>query len=172
MSPDPHDRLLLQIRGAVAEYERTLITERMRRGRLQKYRAGVLLPRTKPPYGYALDPDRPREPDGVRLEETEAAVVPEIFAWYEQEHTSLHALAKHLRAQGVPTPSGKTVWSLATLRRILSQPAYTGTEDSDPGQPGATTGGAGGSPDGSRRVGDLSGGFLSTGAGGAGQYPS
>ena len=32
MSQDPHDPLLLQIRGAVAEYERMLITERMRRG--------------------------------------------------------------------------------------------------------------------------------------------
>jgi site-specific DNA recombinase len=44
MSQDPHDQLLLQIRGAVAEYERTLIAERMRRGRQQKYRAGSLLP--------------------------------------------------------------------------------------------------------------------------------
>jgi site-specific DNA recombinase len=34
MSQDPHDHLLLQIRGAVAEYERSLIAERMRRGRL------------------------------------------------------------------------------------------------------------------------------------------
>jgi DNA invertase Pin-like site-specific DNA recombinase len=34
---------LLQIRGAVAEYERTLIAERMRRGRLAKLRAGQLL---------------------------------------------------------------------------------------------------------------------------------
>jgi site-specific DNA recombinase len=33
MSQDPHDQLLLQIRGAVAEYERVLIAERMRRGR-------------------------------------------------------------------------------------------------------------------------------------------
>ncbi|QET91458.1 recombinase family protein [Roseomonas mucosa] len=32
MSDDPHDHLLLQIRGAAAEYERTLIAERMRRG--------------------------------------------------------------------------------------------------------------------------------------------
>ena len=32
MSDDPHDQLLLQIRGAVAEYERSLIAERMRRG--------------------------------------------------------------------------------------------------------------------------------------------
>jgi DNA invertase Pin-like site-specific DNA recombinase len=59
MSADPHDQLLLQIRGAVAEYERTLIAERMRRGRLAKMRAGALLPWTRPPFGYRLDPDRP-----------------------------------------------------------------------------------------------------------------
>ncbi len=62
MSQDPHDQLLLQIRGAVAEYERTLSTERMRRGRLRKLRAGTLLPWTRPPYGYRLDPGRPRDP--------------------------------------------------------------------------------------------------------------
>jgi site-specific DNA recombinase len=40
MSSEPNDQLLLQIRGAVAEYERTLLAERMRRGRLAKYKAG------------------------------------------------------------------------------------------------------------------------------------
>jgi site-specific DNA recombinase len=33
MSQDPHDQLRRQIRGAVAEYERPLIADRMRRGR-------------------------------------------------------------------------------------------------------------------------------------------
>ena len=49
MSQDPHDQLLLQIRGAVAEYERVLITERMRRGRLTKLQAGpsASQPRTR-----------------------------------------------------------------------------------------------------------------------------
>jgi site-specific DNA recombinase len=51
MSQDPHDQLLLHIRGAVAEYERTLIADRMRRGRQQKFRAGTLLPWSRPPYG-------------------------------------------------------------------------------------------------------------------------
>ena len=59
MSQDPHDQLLLQIRGAVAEYERTLIAERMRRGRQAKLRAGTLLPWTTPPFGYRLDPSGP-----------------------------------------------------------------------------------------------------------------
>src|SRR6266704_463148 len=66
MSQDPHDQLLLQIRGAVAEYERTLIAARMRRGRLAKLRAGTLLPWTRPPFGYRLDPGRPRDPAAVR----------------------------------------------------------------------------------------------------------
>jgi site-specific DNA recombinase len=56
MSRDPHDQLLLQIRGAVAEYERTLIAERMRRGRLAKLRTGTLLPWTRVPYGYRVAP--------------------------------------------------------------------------------------------------------------------
>jgi len=51
MSSEPNDQLLLQIRGAVAEYERTLLSERMRRGRLAKYKAGLLLPWTHTPYG-------------------------------------------------------------------------------------------------------------------------
>jgi DNA invertase Pin-like site-specific DNA recombinase len=59
----------LTIRGAVAEYERTLIAERMRRGRLQKYQMGQMLPWTHPPCGYRMDPDHPRAPEGVRLDE-------------------------------------------------------------------------------------------------------
>ena len=65
---DPHDQLLLQIRGAVAEYERNLIAERMRRGRLAKLRAGTLLPWTRAPYGYIVDPERPRDPSRVRID--------------------------------------------------------------------------------------------------------
>lgn len=126
MSQDPHDQLLLQIRGAVAEYERTLITDRMRRGRLAKYQAGTLLPWTRPPYGYRLNPDCPRDPAGVWVEESEAAIVREIFALYTQGNYSLQGVATYLQKQGVPTPSGKQIWSLCTLRNILRQPAYLG----------------------------------------------
>jgi site-specific DNA recombinase len=62
LGQDPQAHLLLQIRGAVAEYERTLIAERMRRGRQRKLQAGVLLPWTIPPYGYRLHLERPRDP--------------------------------------------------------------------------------------------------------------
>lgn len=49
MSEDPHDPRLLQMRAAVAEYERTLIAERMRRGRQATRRGGQLLPWTRAP---------------------------------------------------------------------------------------------------------------------------
>lgn len=126
MSDDPHDRLLLQIRGAVAEYERTLVSERMRRGRLAKYRAGTLLPWSKPPYGYRLDLEQPRNPAGVRIDESEAAVVRMIYSSYSQGELSLCGLAKVLQQQGIPTASGNVIWSVSSLRAILRQPAYLG----------------------------------------------
>jgi site-specific DNA recombinase len=42
MRNDPHAHLLLHIRGAVAAYERTLIADRMRRGRQANMRSGQL----------------------------------------------------------------------------------------------------------------------------------
>jgi site-specific DNA recombinase len=126
MSRDPHDQLLLQIRGAVAEYERTLITERMRRGRLRKLRAGTLLPWTRPPYGYRLDPDHPRDPAGVRLDEAEAAVVRDLFAWYADEGVTVMALVQRLGRLGIASPRGRPNWSPSALRGVLTNPIYLG----------------------------------------------
>jgi site-specific DNA recombinase len=130
MSDDPHDQLVLQIRGAVAEYERALIADRMRRGRLMKLRAGQLLPWTRAPYGYILDAERPRDPARVRVNGMEAAIVRQIFAWYTdlEEKTSLYAIAKRLSSDdGVPTPNGGQRWNASSIRGILTNPAYTGT---------------------------------------------
>jgi site-specific DNA recombinase len=126
MSQDPHDQLLLQIRGAVAEYERSLISERMRRGRQQKFEAGTLLPWTRTPYGYRPNPDRPRDPAGLRLEPAEVAVVNLIFDTYLKEGQSLFGLTKSLMAQHILSPSGRTLWSSASVREILINPVYMG----------------------------------------------
>jgi site-specific DNA recombinase len=127
MSSDPHDQLLLQIRGAVAEYERSLITERMRRGRLQKLRAGRLLPWTRPPYGYQEDPARPRDPAGLHPDPVTGVVVQQIFAWYAHEPLSLSDVARRLTAAGIVTPTGKTRWNAASVRWIVQNEVYTGT---------------------------------------------
>jgi site-specific DNA recombinase len=126
MSQDPNDQLLLQIRGAVAEYERTLIAERMRRGRLAKLRAGQLLPWVRVPFGYRTDPDHPRDPAGLRIDEYEAAIVGQMFAWYLERGATLGSVARRLIEGGVPTPTGKSDWSRSTIRGILNNPAYVG----------------------------------------------
>jgi site-specific DNA recombinase len=127
MSQDPHDQLLLQIRGAVAEYERTLIAERMRRGRLNRLRAGQLLPWVRVPLGYQVDPQRPRDPAGVRVDAAGAALVAQLFAWYLEEGATLLRVAARLLALGIPSPTGKPEWPRATIRGILQNPAYRGT---------------------------------------------
>jgi site-specific DNA recombinase len=126
MSDDRHDQLLLQIRGAVAEYERTLITERMRRGRHARLRAGTLLPWTRPPFGYRLDPGRPRDAAAVRVEPGEAALVVQLFDWYLEPQATLYQLTARLAGLGVASPMGKPRWNVASIRGILRNPAYAG----------------------------------------------
>jgi site-specific DNA recombinase len=123
---DPHEQLVTQIRGAVAEYERTLIADRMRRGRQARLRSGQLLPWTRAPYGYRLHPERPRDPAALQIDSVAAAVVQELFAAYAAGGVTLHTLAAQLTARGVPTPTGRLIWRPTTIRNLLTNPAYKG----------------------------------------------
>lgn len=127
MSSDPHDQLLLQIRGAVAEYERTLIADRMRRGRQTRYRAGTLTPWTRSVYGYQFDAEHPRNPALVQLDPAESTMVKQMFAWYLEPESTLYLIAKRLTDLELPTPTGKPRWNASAVRWILKNPAYTGT---------------------------------------------
>jgi len=124
----PHDQLLLQIRGAVAEYERTLIAERRRRGRQAKLRSGQLLPWTRAPYGSLLDSERPRDPSRVRIAPVQAAVVEHMFAWSTDasQAPSLSQVAKRLSEAQIPTPRGGKRWNVASVRGMLRSPTSTG----------------------------------------------
>ncbi|HSH83027.1 MAG TPA: recombinase family protein [Herpetosiphonaceae bacterium] len=133
MRDDPHDQRLLQVRGAVAEYERQLITDRMRRGRLAKLRSGHLLPWSRAPYGYLLAPEHPRAPQGLTINPVTAASVQQIFAWYTDPrlHLTLYGIAKRLNADHIPTPRGGALWAISTLRGMLRSTVYGGTAYSE-----------------------------------------
>ena len=73
-------------------------------GQRDLLRAGLLLPRTRPPYGYRLDPERLRDPTGVTLAPDEAAVVAELFSLYLEPGASLAHLAQTLQWRAIPTP--------------------------------------------------------------------
>src|ERR687889_459924 len=71
ISDDPDDQLLLQIQGAIAEYERAVLAERFRRGKLQRARDGGIVG-AKAPYGYRYEPRRDAVPARLVVEEAEA----------------------------------------------------------------------------------------------------
>ena len=98
----------------------------MRRGRQAKLRAGTLLPWTTAPFGYRLDPDRPRRADAVRVEPGEAALVAQLFDWYLEPQATVYRLARRLTDLGVPAPRGGPRWNTASVRGILRNPAYAG----------------------------------------------
>jgi site-specific DNA recombinase len=124
---DPQDVLVIQIRGVVAEYERTVIADRMRRGRLAALRAGQLVPWTVPPFGYRQDPLRPRDPAGVQIDDDAAHVVRQIFTWYIEDGLTLYGIAQRLINRGIPTPTGRPYWNPSSVRKILMNATYRGT---------------------------------------------
>lgn len=126
LSDDPNDQLLLQIQGAMAEYERALIQERFRRGRLQKIRAGYYLS-SKPPYGYRYIPKREGAPGYLVIDEHEAEIVRTVYRWIADEQLTVRQSVKRLNASGWRPRSGKAQWSTSTLHGILANPIYLGT---------------------------------------------
>ena len=98
----------------------------MRRGRQAKLRAGTLLPWTTAPFGYRLDPERPRRADAVRTDPGEAALIAQLFDGYLEPGATIYQLAARLTDPGVPTPRGGPRWNVASVRGILRNPAYAG----------------------------------------------
>ena len=122
---DPQARLLTQVQGVIAEYERAKIGERYRRGKLFRARAGEVIS-WKAPYGYRRTPRGPGGPAHLEIFEPEAAVVRRIFT-ERAAGTTIRQICRQLNADAVPTPTGsRTVWGTSTLDRLLRNEAYIG----------------------------------------------
>jgi len=122
---DPQARLLTQVQGVIAEYERAKIGERYRRGKLFRSRAGEVISR-KAPYGYRRIPRGPDGPAHLEIFEPEAAVVRQIFAT-RAAGTTIRQICCQLNAAAVPTPTGhRAVWGTSTINRLLRNEAYIG----------------------------------------------
>src|SRR3712207_1778065 len=123
----PEDTLLLQLQGMFAEYERTRIVERSRRGKRHLAQAGVVSVLTRAPYGYRYVG---REAGGgtarFDVAEDKAAVVRRIFRRVGQERVSLATVSRRLFEAGVPSPTGSARWSRSTIGVLLSNTAYVG----------------------------------------------
>ena len=124
---DPQGRLMVQIQAAVAEFERTKIVERNRRGKLWRARQGSVVS-GRVPFGYRKVPASGGLPARLVICEEEVAVVRQIFDWHVNGGLSVRRIAIRLIETGIAAPCGKQAqWYISTVDRLLRQPAYAGT---------------------------------------------
>jgi site-specific DNA recombinase len=121
----PEDRLLVQVQGMMAEYERAQIMERTRRGKLYKARRGCVNVMSAAPYGYHYVKKTDQTEAYYQVNETEAVLVRQLFATYTQDGVSMYEIARRFNERQVPTRNGGR-WDPATIRKMLRNPAYIG----------------------------------------------
>jgi site-specific DNA recombinase len=120
----PEGMLFYQLRGAIAEFEKAKITERMSHGRRQKARQGKVL-RDFQIYGYDYD----KENEKLVINEQEAKIVKLIFELFTNEDSrfkGINGIAKYLTELGVPTKRGAKQWHRQVVSQILMNEVYTG----------------------------------------------
>ena len=125
LEDDPEATLLVQVQGVIAEYERAKIAERNRRGRLFRARAGEIVYRLVP-YGYRRIPRGPAGPAHLEVYEPEALVVRRIFDDFVAGGYSMRRICRRLYEDGIPSPTGRSVWSIVCISGMLANPTYKG----------------------------------------------
>ncbi|MGH9008248.1 MAG: recombinase family protein, partial [Acidimicrobiia bacterium] len=124
VASDPQARLLTQVQAVIAEYERAKITERSRRGKLFRARAGEAVC-WRAPYGYVRVPRRGDQPAHLIINEEQAAVVRRIFDDYVAGGCSIRQITCRLNDDGIPSAAGGR-WATGTVGRLLRREVYVG----------------------------------------------
>jgi site-specific DNA recombinase len=114
---DENDRLLADIKAAVAQNEKAKIKRRVKQAKTARRKAGGA-PGGKRPYGY-------RYQDGALVvDPIEAATVQRMFEMADAG-ASQRTIARTLNAEGIPASRGGR-WAPSTVSRILGSPLYLG----------------------------------------------
>jgi site-specific DNA recombinase len=123
----PEDHLLLQMQGMMAEYERAKIMERSRRGKRHAAQAGSMSVLSGAPFGYRyLNKYEGGGQARYDIDEAQANVVRQIFAWVGLHRCSIGEVCRRLSQRGIPSPRGKSYWDRTTVWAMLGNPAYVG----------------------------------------------
>lgn len=120
----PEGKLFYQLRGAVAEFEKAKINERMSNGRKTKGKKGMVI---KNSYIYGYDYDK--ENGKLVVNENEANIVHFIYDSFTGKNgkmQGINGIANYLAQSAIPTKKGK-VWHRQVVRQILMNTTYTGT---------------------------------------------
>ena len=124
---NPESHLLLQMQGMIAEYERSKIMERHRRGRIHAAKNGSVNVLSCAPYGYRyIDKHTGQGAASFKIIEEEANVVRKMFIWIGKDRLTMGEVVRQLRADKILTKTGKDCWDRSTIWYMLKNPVYKG----------------------------------------------
>lgn len=126
--PDsPETKMLIQMQGMFAEYEREKILERTRRGRRHSAARGKVSVFGRAPFGYRYIRRSECEPEARwEIDPIESKTVQMMFELVGQHGKSLGGVCRELKHLGIRTKTGKLNWDRATVRGMLTNSAYCG----------------------------------------------
>jgi site-specific DNA recombinase len=107
----PEGMLTDGILDQLAKYERAKVAERTRRGLLQKAREGKVIKGPKANFGFRFNETN----DGLIIYEPEMRIVEKIFSM-AASGLGPKAMQTRLYAEGIPSPTGKAMWSHRILK--------------------------------------------------------
>jgi site-specific DNA recombinase len=116
----PEGELTDGILDQLGKYERAKISERSRRGKLQKAREGKVMAGHRVKYGFKLNAAR----DGLLVDEENMAVVRRIFRMVGSEGYTMNAVFKTFERERIPTPGGGKHWDRAFFRVAILDDVY------------------------------------------------
>lgn len=122
----PEERMMVQMQGVVAEFERAKILERSRRGRRHAAQQGRVSVLAQAPFGYRYHSKRINGEARFEVVAEQAEVVRQIFDWVGREHATLNEVRRRLHQRGIASPRGQKHWSPTTLAFLLGNNAYRG----------------------------------------------
>ncbi len=117
---DPKCEVMLTILASLAQEESRSISENIRWGQQRSMQNGTVHMAYSCFLGYRKGKDGRPE-----IVEEEAEIVRSIYRMFLDGMTMRH-IASYLTSQGIPTPKKKRVWSVSTVRSILSNEKYKG----------------------------------------------
>ena len=113
-------RMMVQMLGVFAEFERATIIDRVISGMERKAARGEWCGGSRP-YGYVIDPATGH----LQAEPGEASLVKAIFDLYTNKHLGARAIAASLSEQGHRTKAGRP-WNTQAVLTVLRNRAYLG----------------------------------------------
>jgi site-specific DNA recombinase len=122
----PVERMMVQMQGVLAEFERAKILERSRRGRRHAAQQGRVSVLSHAPYGYRYHSKRINGEARFEVVAEQAEVVRHIFDWVGRERVTLNEVRRRLQERRVASPRGQKHWSPSTLASLLGNYAYRG----------------------------------------------